>query len=210
MTQHYLTLRIAFVLAAAIALLSILTQLTPDDGQIAATETAAIPITAETADRLKPAQDEVDPLLMVPGLAQRLATPIVIEGQIDALDATTFRNAQMFVRLRHLTGPPRDAVCLREDGSLWACGLQARVALVNTLRSEQARCLPALDAPGENDSFQCWVGGQDLSRMMIRAGWARPKSLHASAYAIELDIAISAKAGLWRGTWPANEVTQRP
>lgn len=205
MTDRRLTTRLALVLVAAAAASAIATQFAPDDGQVEVAAVSYVPVTPVKVEPPKPPPKEPDSLLAPPRRAQRLGTAMMIDGQIDPLEATTFRNAQTLIRLRHLAGLARDAVCHDQDGLPWNCGLQARSALITALRSDRVRCLPALDAPGEKDSFQCWVGGQDLSRMLIRGGWARPLRLHAATYAAELDAAMTAKAGLWRGTWPRDE-----
>lgn len=205
MTDRRLTTRLALVLVAAAAASAIVTQFAPDDGQVEVAAVSYVPVTPVKVEPPKSPPKEPDSLLAPPRRAQRLAMPIMIDGQIDPLEATAFRNAQTLIRARHLSGLARDAVCHGQDGLPWNCGLQARSALITALRSDRVRCLAALDAPGEEDSFQCSVGGQDLSRMLVRRGWARPLRLHASTYAAELDAAMAAKAGLWRGTWPRDE-----
>ena len=210
MTDRSLATRLALVLVAAIAASAAVTQFAPDHGQVEVADVKTAPVTPTKVEWPKPPPKEADSLLAPPRRAPRLATPIMIVGQIDPLEATAFRNAQTLVRLRHLAGLARDAVCHGQDGLPWNCGLQARSALITVLRSDRVRCLTALDAPGEKDSFQCWVGGEDLSRALVRGGWARPLRLHAATYAAELDAAMAAKAGLWRGTWPRDEDAPTP
>jgi hypothetical protein len=205
MTDRSLTRRFALVLVAALAALAVITQVTPEDEQAPVVEVKNAPVVPEKVERPPPPTPEPDTLLTPPRRAPRLATPIVIDGQIDMLEGTVFKNAQTLIRLRHLARLARDAVCHGEDGLPWNCGLQARAALISALRSNRIRCLAALDAPGEKDAFQCWAGEQDLSRMMVRGGWARPLPFQAAAYGAELEAAMAAKAGVWRGTWPRDE-----
>jgi len=210
MTDRSLATRLALVLVAAVAASAIVTQFAPDDGEVEVAAVNYAPVTPVKVEPPKPPPKEPDSMLAPPRRAQRLGTAMAIDGQIDSLEGTAFRNAQTVIRLRHLAGLARDAVCHDQSGLPWNCGLQARSALITALRSDRVRCLPALDALGEKDSFQCWVGGQDLSRLLIRGGWARPLRLHAAAYAAELDAAMAAKAGLWRGTWPRDEDAPAP
>jgi endonuclease YncB( thermonuclease family) len=205
MTDRSLATRLALVLVAAVAAAAVVTQFAPDDGQVEVAAVNYAPVTPVRVEPPKPPPKEPDSVLTPSRRAARLGMTLVIDGQIDPLEATVFRNAQTVIRLRHLAGLARDAVCHGQDGLPWNCGLQARSALITALRSDRVRCQPALDAPGEKDSFQCWVGGQDLSRLLIRSGWARPLRLHAATYAAELDAAMAAKSGLWRGTLPRGE-----
>lgn len=210
MTDRSLTTRLGLVLVAAIAAAAVVTQFAPDDGQVEVAAVSYAPVTPVKVEPPKPPPKEPDSVLTPSRRAARLGAALVIDGQIDPLEATAFRNAQILIRLRHLAGLTRDAVCHGQDGLPWNCGLQARSALITALRSDRVRCQPALDAPGEKDSFQCWVGGQDLSRVLVRGGWARPLRLHAATYAAELDAAMAVKAGLWRGTWPRDEDATSP
>ncbi len=210
MTDRSLATRLALVLAAAVAAAAVVTQFVPDDDQVEVAAVSYVPVTPVKVEPPRPPPKEPDSVLTPSRRAARLGTALVVDGQIDPLEATVFRNAQTLVRLRHLAGLARDAVCHGQDGLPWNCGLQARSALITALRSDRVLCRPALDAPGEKDSFQCWVGGQDLSRMLIRGGWARPLRLHAATYAAELEAAMTAKAGLWRGTWPRGEDAPAP
>lgn len=204
MTDRNLVIRVVLVLVAIVALLGVLASLPPHDGDAAATLASTVPVQVVVSKPVRPSASRSDGDLLMgpPYQALRLARPIMVEGQLEPLDATAFRQGRLLIRLRHLAGPSRDAVCHGEDGAPWGCGLQARAALVNALRADAARCLPALDTPGETNSFECWVGEKDLSRMMIRDGWARPMILHQAGYAAELAAAMAQKAGLWRGTWP--------
>ena len=206
MTDRSLTTRVALVLVAALAVSAVLVRLSSRGDPSAMADMTGVPVAATKVEWPKSPRTEGDPLLTPPPRAARLPTLVVIEGQVDPLGSAVFRNGSTLIRVRHLTGLARDAVCHGEDGLPWNCGLQGRAALVNVLRSNRARCLPALDAPGEKDAFQCWVGEQDLSRMMIRSGWARPSPLHAATYATDLDAAMSTKTGLWRGKWPRDVV----
>lgn len=207
MTDRNLAIRVALVIVAIMALLGLPSHFATNNGDNTTIIPRAVPSVATRVGHPSQPRLDDDRLTGPSRLATPLAAPLTIVGQLEPLDATAFRYARALIRLKHLMGPSRDAVCQGDDGALWSCGLQARVALVNALRSDAARCLPALDTPGDKNSFQCWVGDEDLSRIMIRKGWARPMPLHRAGYTAELDAAIAEKAGLWRGEWPVNTST---
>lgn len=163
-------------MAPIVALLAIAAEFSAKDESVRASSSREVPVAPNKVERPTPSF-EFELLLRPPRRAGRLATAIMIDGHIDLLDATTLRNGPTLIRLRHVERPERDAICCDEVRAPWSCGLQARAALVNAVRSGPVRCLPALDAPGENGVFQCWVGEQDLSRVMVQRGWAKPALL---------------------------------
>lgn len=137
MTDCSLATRLALVLAAAVAAAAVVTQFAPDDGQVEVAEVSYVSVTQVKVEPPRPPPKELDSVLTPSRRAGRLETALVVDGQIDPLEATVFRNMQTLVRLCHLAGLARDAVCQGQDGLPWNFGLQARSALITVLRSDR-------------------------------------------------------------------------
>ena len=205
MRDHHLVSRLGVIFAAATAIMLALAEFSTDTEPV-----SPIPRPSVMATALKTAPIErlEDGYLFGVSLSRyRLGRPVLIEGAVEPLDATSFRSGVLQVRLRHVRGPERNAVCRDGNGALWSCGLQARAALINVLRAQAVTCQPALDTPGERDSFDCRVGDVNLSRLLVQLGWARPVPLSSAIFAQDVATARAAYAGLWRGNW---SVVERP
>lgn len=100
-------------------------------------------------------------------------------------------------RLAGLVGPAREAVCLDEQGQLWACGLQARAALLQVVGQSELACTP-VQLSDELVAATCAADGQDIGRELVQRGFARPASETRDA---AMDEARTARRGLWNGGW---------
>lgn len=191
--------------AAAAAILLALAEFSTDSEPVSSIPRPSVMATAMSTAPIERLEDGF--LFGVSLSRYRLGRPVPIEGDVEPLDATSFRSGALRVRLRHVRGPERNAVCRDGDGVLWSCGLQARAALINVLRAQAVTCRPALDTPGERDSHDCRVGDVDLSHLLVQLGWARPSPLSSAIFAQDVATARAADAGLWRGNWSVVEST---
>lgn len=192
--------RIGAIIALQAMLLAVLADFAWNPVTEEESPVSRLPIIPQKVSELAP-PEPYSALFAPPLRARGLLKPIVVEGAVEPADSVSFRMGRQLIRLRHIAGPFRNAICLDEERRRWSCGLQARVALVNALRTDKAICSPALDAPGEPDAYECRVGSEDLSRIMVRAGWAKSGALSASRFVSETAAAVSASSGLWRGGW---------
>ena len=94
-------------------------------------------------------------------------------------------------------GPSFGAVCKDDEGHLWACGLQARAALNNLIRTKTITCMPEAVADAQVNA-RCQVEGRDLASLLIERGFAR---LTEGGSSEAQDRARRARLGLWNGSW---------
>ncbi|MCB2100037.1 MAG: thermonuclease family protein [Rhodobacterales bacterium] len=103
------------------------------------------------------------------------------------------------VRLHGSTAPELTETCQDSKGVNWACGQEARVALVQAIRLNEIACYH-LD--GEFDDRDvplatCLSGRNDLSLLLVQKGLARmPTS--SDRYRLEEQAARRRGLGLWR------------
>jgi endonuclease YncB( thermonuclease family) len=65
--------------------------------------------------------------------------------------------------------------CLRSDGSSWPCGMAARTAMRQYLRSRAVTCtLP--DQKLETLTTDCRIGRQDIAEWLVEQGWAEAET----------------------------------
>lgn len=123
-----------------------------------------------------------------------------------SIDGSGFRRGEETIRLDRVIGPRAGDVCL--DGTQrWSCGLQARAALHNLVAGRSLFCQPrraladgGIGADCRLDVKEALPAG-DLAHLLVRHGWAQPASGHEAEFAVDLQQAREAGAGLWRGGW---------
>ena len=105
---------------------------------------------------------------------------------------------------------PLDSECGTGTGTeLWPCGMQARTALRNYLRSRSIRCLvpPDFGTKEEKIETACTVGGGDIGSWLIQNGWAKAGA--DGTYGEPQERAEKARRGIW-GARPGVGATGSP
>lgn len=154
-------------------------------GDVPAPGEAPPPADAEPAAEEAPADpnDETRELVLLP-------RPIADDpGQLTIGKAT--------IVLPGVAPLPLDAQCGAGAGT-WPCGMLARTAVRNFLRSRSVRC----EAPGdfgekaETIESRCTLGGEDIGRWVVERGWA--KAVTGGPYDDAEDEAKKQGLGIWR------------
>jgi endonuclease YncB( thermonuclease family) len=158
------------------------------------------PLIARKADAAPGLNKEPQRLLETQEIPHR-RDPILLEPPHKVEDARTLVHGLNKVRLAGLDVPARDAVCLNEDESLWACGLRARAALYNLIRGEVIACMPVAAVQGDRIPVRCMVSGTDLGGSLVGQGWARPLAGDGGQYRPETEVAQRERRGLWASGW---------
>jgi endonuclease YncB( thermonuclease family) len=127
--------------------------------------------------------------------------PVEVEPPYVILDGLTFAAGTTALRLSGLEGPSARTTCRDGNGHPWACGLQARAALNNALRTGRAICTPTDGTADGATPAVCTVDGSDIGEKLVAEGWARPSGAVAASYAEALQEARRAGRGLWNGEW---------
>lgn len=129
-------------------------------------------------------------LLAPPALAQTLSGPAeVIDG--DSLSVSGFS-----VRLFGIDAPEGKQTCWR-DGASWRCGEEAATQLRNMIGGSPVECRGRdIDTYGRTVAV-CTVGGAEINRAMVEAGWATAFRKYSQDYVAEEARAKAARRGIW-------------
>jgi len=119
---------------------------------------------------------------------------LVQTGNFYVVDGDTLSATGQRLRLKGIDAPEYRQRC-RRDAADWACGEEARKALVTIVKTGRPECRGA-----ERDRYgrllvTCMVGDVDINAAMVRSGMA----LSYGGYAAEELKARQAKAGVWAG-----------
>lgn len=137
--------------------------------------------------------------------AQSSATASRIEGRARIVDGDTLEIGIHRVRLHGIDAPEADQRCER-DGAPWRCGMEATYAMAALIETHWLTCDPRdRDAAG-NVIGVCRMGGpkgHDVSREIVRQGWALALRPDGDDYIAAEREAKAAKVGLWSGSFVA-------
>ncbi|HJQ57606.1 MAG TPA: thermonuclease family protein [Vineibacter sp.] len=121
----------------------------------------------------------------------------ILSGTAAGLDEDSIALQGKRVRLWGIDAPGLDQTCKRA-GKPWACGREASRALANLVSGKTVRCrVIADDKLRRLIVGDCTLGGESLSRWMVRNGWAVMNSRQTDVYAKEEAEAKEARRGIW-------------
>lgn len=112
-----------------------------------------------------------------------------------ALAAGKLESQGRIIDLQGVETVPVDQTCQSSSGEAWPCGMQARTAFRQWLRSRAIMCrLPQNDS-GAAVATQCSVGNDDAALWLVANGWA--KATPGGAYVEAGQKAEEAKLGVY-------------
>ncbi|MGY4431875.1 endonuclease YncB(thermonuclease family) [Bradyrhizobium sp. F1.13.1] len=140
--------------------------------------------------------------LSLPGLAsQAEAADITGPAKVRAGDAVVIGNTR--IRLGGIDAPAVDQLCLNNKGERWTCGIAARDELAKYVDGKNWVChARSIDRRGRTVA-RCDVGGEDIQKWLVRAGWALAYTRMSHDYEADEKAAREAKAGMWQGAFIA-------
>jgi endonuclease YncB( thermonuclease family) len=107
------------------------------------------------------------------------------------------------IRLAGIDAPSVDQLCLNNKGERWTCGIAARDELAKYTEGKSWAChTRAIDRRGRTVA-RCDVGGEDIQKWLVRAGWALAYTRVSRDYEADEAAAREAKAGMWQGAFIA-------
>lgn len=124
-----------------------------------------------------------------------------MSGDLQYLDGGAFHTEDTLVRLSGIASLPREAVCIAENKTKFACGLQARASLSLLVSPERPRCYPDVSLATSEPAWLCTARGKLLSASQIEAGFALPSQPSIERYVMLAQQARDAHAGAWNGDW---------
>ncbi|MCY1668913.1 thermonuclease family protein [Rhizobium sp. SL86] len=150
--------------------------------------------------RLKDLLLTVSFLFLLVLIAARLAGPgeeSVFAGPFFVIDGDTLAVGSARLRLSGIDAPELKQTCLDETQRPWACGEEARAALVRLMHETQAECRGEARDRYRRVLVSCVSGGQTVNGRMVASGFALATG--ALTFRREQSAAETAHRGIWRG-----------
>ncbi len=126
------------------------------------------------------------------------AKPILLYQPV-AIAAGTIEASGYKIALEGIETLPIDETCSANDGVTWPCGMAARTAFRNWLRSRAIECNVPGQPSDELIATQCKLGNADLAQWLVENGWARAKDGTPMADVMKKAEEDEAR-DLWRST----------
>jgi endonuclease YncB( thermonuclease family) len=121
----------------------------------------------------------------------------ILSGTAAGLDEDSIALQGKRVRLFGIDAPGLDQTCKR-GGRQWSCGRDAARALSQLVAGNTVRCRVIVEDKLRRLIIgDCTLGGESLSRWMVRNGWAVMNSRQTNAYADDEADAREARRGIW-------------
>jgi endonuclease YncB( thermonuclease family) len=105
------------------------------------------------------------------------------------------------IALEGIDALPPDETCNSDGGGTWPCGMAARTAFRNWLRSRAVECTVPAQPSDDLIATQCRLGNEDIAGWLVQNGWARAKD--GSPMAETMKKAEEAKLGIFGDPPPA-------
>lgn len=120
----------------------------------------------------------------------------ILSGMASGLDEDSIAVQGKRVRLWGIDAPGLEQTCKRA-GKAWPCGREAARALNRLVTGNTVRCIVIVeDKLRRLVVGDCTLGGESLSRWMVRNGWA-VMARQTTAYAKDEAEAKEARRGIW-------------
>ena len=122
-------------------------------------------------------------------------------GAVRVVDGDTLRIGSRRIRLYGIDAPEHAQSCADAAGRRYRCGDEAAAALARLIGAERPDCAERdRDRYGRSVAV-CTVGGRDLNRAMVAAGWAVAYTQYSRDYAGDEAAARRARRGVWQGAF---------
>jgi endonuclease YncB( thermonuclease family) len=121
--------------------------------------------------------------------------------RVQVLDGGHIKSDRLTVTLAHIKPLKLDETCLSRLGGSWPCGARARTFLRGLVRQFKVTCEKIEETGPQQILATCTRGKFDLSKRLVRYGWADPGD-DAGSELIELaEQARNKKIGKWQSEW---------
>ncbi|WP_054107381.1 thermonuclease family protein [Novosphingobium sp. AAP83] len=126
-------------------------------------------------------------------------TMTLLQGAQTVTDGDTIRIGETRIRLEGIDAPEMSQTCKRPDGSIWRCGQQAKIALMQKIGAQPVRCKISGTDRYKRSLGTCYVGKLNLNQWMVRSGWAVSYRRYSKAYVADEQMARAQKLNIWSG-----------
>lgn len=125
----------------------------------------------------------------------------ILSGPVRVIDGDSLEVDGRAVRLFGIDAVERNQMCQDRNGADWPCGRQATEALAAAFGGKTVRCLVQdTDRYGRAVSV-CKAGGTDISRWVVRSGWAVAYTRHSQDHEPAEAAARADKSGIFAGSF---------
>jgi endonuclease YncB( thermonuclease family) len=128
------------------------------------------------------------------------ASAETLSGPARVIDGDTIELAGERVRLHGIDTPEARQLC-EAEGAEYRCGDMATAYLAGLTQGNQVSCQGAKRDRYKRLIAVCYVGGNDLSAALVRAGWAVAYRRYSMDYVDDEDAARSDGVGMWCGSF---------
>jgi endonuclease YncB( thermonuclease family) len=126
-------------------------------------------------------------------------TGTAISGRASVVDGDSLQISGHRIRLFGIDAPEARQDCRDSQSRVYACGVEARMALSAIIGGQPATCTPVGESH-DRDVAICIVDGRDLSEALVRSGHALELRQHSRGrYSAAENEARAARRGLWAG-----------
>lgn len=140
------------------------------------------------------------------GTVFQVSLAATLTGAMEVVyDGDTFEIRGQRVRLKGIDAPEMSQTCQDDRERSYACGDSAANYLKQIVASQPVQC-----RGDEKDKYgrliaNCYIGGRDINREMVNAGWAVAYRRYDVSYVADEDRARAGKRGLWQGRFTEPE-----
>jgi endonuclease YncB( thermonuclease family) len=121
--------------------------------------------------------------------------------RVQVLDGGHIKSKRLTITLAHIVPLKLDETCISRLGGTWPCGARARTFLRGLVRQLKVTCEKIEETGPQQILATCSRGSMDLSRRLVRYGWADPAP-DAPTELFELaEKARDRKIGKWQSEW---------
>ena len=114
----------------------------------------------------------------------------------SVIDGDTIEIHGARIRLNGIDAPESGQLCQDPRGTAWRCGQQASLALSDRIGRQVVSCQETdIDRYGRSVA-DCFAGGENLNRWMVREGWAVAYRQYSTAYVAAEDDARTGQRGI--------------
>ena len=122
-----------------------------------------------------------------------------LQGVASVIDGDTIEIHGTRIRLNGIDAPESGQRCQNARGTAWRCGQQAALALSDRIGRRQVNCQQTDTDRYGREVADCFAGGENLTRWMVREGWAVAYRQYSTAYIAAEDDARTGQRGIWQG-----------
>ncbi|WP_456390314.1 thermonuclease family protein [Profundibacter sp.] len=121
-----------------------------------------------------------------------------VQGRAHVHDGDTFTVSGVKIRLFGIDAPEMDQSCKMPDGTDWACGRWSRDEVRRILNGRDLRCVKQVYDKYGRMVARCYLGEQDLARMLVVEGIVFSYASYSRDYITDEKAAAVAGRGLWQ------------